>query len=157
VGTSVAVAIYRLLPNDTDFTPFLAAGFAGLNTAYIDGAAVYHTPLDTPAAMDTGSPQHHGDNTLALLRGLGRADLTRVRSDGDATYFPAPGGLARYPGHLTWPIAVLAALAVPVLGWAARRRHRPTRSPAAQLSDGRPSRRCWTRTGRCRSGWPSWH
>jgi hypothetical protein len=122
VGTSFAVEIYRLLPNDTDFTPFLQGGFAGLNTAYIDGAAVYHTPLDTPASMDTGSLQHHGDNALALTRALGDTDLATLRSGVDATYFPAPWGLVRYPGALTWPLAGVALLTVLLLAVSGRRR-----------------------------------
>ncbi|GAA0794896.1 M28 family peptidase [Spirilliplanes yamanashiensis] len=122
VGTSFAVEVYRLLPNDTDFTPFRLAGFAGLNSAYIDGAAVYHTPLDTPAAMDTASLQHHGDNALALVRDLGGRDLATLRAGGDATYFPTPWGLARYPGALTWPLAGLALAAALALGFVARRR-----------------------------------
>ncbi len=124
VGTSFAVEVYRLLPNDTDLTPFLAAGFAGLNSAYLDGAAVYHTPLDTPAAMDRSSLQHHGDNALALARDLGGRDLARLRSTGDATYFPTPFGLARYPAALTWVFAVLALLAVAALAFVCRRRGR---------------------------------
>ncbi|MEU7905962.1 M28 family peptidase [Actinoplanes sp. NPDC049118] len=122
VGTSFAVEIYRRLPNDTDFTAFRERGFTGLNTAYIDGAAVYHAPTDTPAAMDTDSLQHLGDNALALTRDLGDRDLAGLRSGGDATYFPVPGGLAVYPGALTWPLAALALLAVLALAWLARRR-----------------------------------
>lgn len=122
VGTSFAVEIYRLLPNDTDFTPFRLAGFSGLNSAYIDGAAVYHAPTDLPSAMDRDSLQHHGDNALALARDLGNADLTRMSSGEDATYFPAPGLLVRYPGALVWPIAGLALVAVLVLAMLARRR-----------------------------------
>ena len=72
VGTSFAVEIYRALPNDTDFTAFLDQKFVGLNSAYIDGGAIYHTPLDTPAAMDRGSLQQHGDNALGLAREFGR-------------------------------------------------------------------------------------
>ncbi|MEU8232761.1 M28 family peptidase [Actinoplanes sp. NPDC048967] len=122
VGTSFAVEVYRLLPNDTDFTPFLDAGFTGFNSAYIDGSAVYHAPTDTPAAMDQGSLQHLGANTLALTRELGRRELPALRSDGDAVYFPVPGGLAVYPGTLTWPLAGLALLAVLALAWLSRRR-----------------------------------
>jgi hypothetical protein len=122
VGTSFAVEIYRLLPNDTDFTPFRKAGFTGLNAAYIDGAAVYHAPTDVPSAMNRDSLQHHGDNTLALARALGGRDLRTLASDGDATYFPVPGGLARYPGTLVWPLAVLALVAVLAMGVLARRR-----------------------------------
>lgn len=126
VGTSFAVEIYRALPNDTDFTAFLDHGFVGLNSAYIDGGAVYHTPLDTPAAMDRGSLQMHGDNALGLAREFGRTDLRDLRSGHDATYFPVPGGLVRYPGWLTLPLALFALVAVGALGWLLRRRGRAT-------------------------------
>ncbi|SBT48144.1 M28 family peptidase [Micromonospora auratinigra] len=126
VGTSFAVEIYRALPNDTDFTAFLDHGFVGLNSAYIDGGAVYHTPLDTPAVMDRGSLQMHGDNALGLAREFGRIDLRDLRSGHDDTYFPVPGGLVRYPGWLTLPLALLALLAVGLLGWLLRRRGRAT-------------------------------
>jgi hypothetical protein len=122
VGTSFAVEIYRLLPNDTDFTAFRDAGFAGLNSAYIDGAAVYHGPTDRPAVMDRDSLQHHGDNALALVQDLGGRDLGSLRAGGDATYFPIPGGQLTYPGYLVWPLAALALLAVLMLAWLARRR-----------------------------------
>ena len=122
VGTSFAVEVYRLLPNDTDFTAFREGGFTGFNSAYIDGAAVYHAPTDTPAAMDRDSLQHLGANTLALTRDLGNRDLPGLRSDGDAVYFPVPGGLAVYPGTLTWPLAALALAAVLGLALLARRR-----------------------------------
>ncbi|NHW87952.1 M28 family peptidase, partial [Escherichia coli] len=68
VGTSFAVEVYRALPNDTDFTAFLDEGFAGLNAAYLDGAAIYHSPLDIPDWVDRASLQNHGDNTLGLAR-----------------------------------------------------------------------------------------
>ncbi|SBT51839.1 M28 family peptidase [Micromonospora narathiwatensis] len=126
VGTSFAVEIYRALPNDTDFTAFLDHDFVGLNSAYIDGGAIYHTPLDVPAAMDRGSLQQHGDNALGLAREFGRTDLTKLGSDHDATYFPVPGGLIRYPGWLVLPLALAALVAVGLLGWLLRRRGRAT-------------------------------
>ncbi|WP_326561195.1 M28 family peptidase [Micromonospora sp. NBC_01796] len=122
VGTSFAVEVYRLLPNDTDFTAFLDHGFTGLNSAYLDGGAIYHTPLDTPARVDRGSLQQHGDNALALAREFGATDLADLRAGNDATYFPVPGTLVRYPGWLTWPLALLAVVAVGLLGWTTRRR-----------------------------------
>ena len=125
VGASFAVEVYRILPNDTDFSAFARTGrFTGLNAAYIDGSAAYHTPQDTAARLDRGSLQAHGDNTLALARELGDTDLGDLRSPSaaDATYFPILGLLVRYPAALTWPLAGLAALAVLVLAWRARRR-----------------------------------
>jgi hypothetical protein len=124
VGTSFAVEVYRRLPNDTDFTAFLDRGFIGLNAAYIDGGAIYHTPLDTPARMDRSTLQQHGDNALALARELGSVDVAKVAAGTDATYFPVPWGLIRYPGWLTWPLAALAVAATALLGWYARRRGR---------------------------------
>jgi Peptidase family M28 len=122
VGTSFAVEIYRLMPNDTDFTAFRDAGFTGLNSAYIDGAAVYHAPTDRPSVLDRDSLQHHGDNALVLVRDLGGRDLGSLKAGGDATYFPVPGGQLTYPGYLVWPLAALALLAVLILAWLARRR-----------------------------------
>ena len=122
VGTSFAVEIYRRLPNDTDFTVFRGAGFIGLNSAYIDGATVYHAPTDLPSAMDQDSLQHHGDNTLALARDLGDRDLAKLAGRADATYFPVPGLLVHYPAGLVWPLAGLALAAVLGLAWLARRR-----------------------------------
>ncbi|MCA5893296.1 M28 family peptidase [Isoptericola sp. NEAU-Y5] len=118
VGSSLAVEVYRILPNDTDFSPFLddpEARFTGLNSAYIDGAAAYHAPQDTADRMSLATLQHHGSNALALVRELGDADTAALAqpSAHDATYFPLPGHvLARYPGWLTWPFALAAVLAV---------------------------------------------
>jgi hypothetical protein len=122
VGTSFAVEIYRRLPNDTDFTVFRKAGFTGLNSAYIDGAAVYHAPTDVPSSMDRDSLQHHGDNALALARDLGDRDLATLSGGADATYFPVPGLLVHYSAGLVWPVAGLALVAVAGLAWLARRR-----------------------------------
>ncbi|WP_305786041.1 M28 family peptidase [Symbioplanes lichenis] len=122
IGTSLAVEVYRMMPNNTDFTAFLGRGFTGLNSAYIEGVAWYHTPLDTPSTVDRGTLQQEGDNLLALARELGDENLPALRSGQDATYFPLLGGLARYPGALTWPIAAAAVLAVLALAWLIRRR-----------------------------------
>jgi len=126
VGTSFAVEVYRILPNDTDFTLFLEARqrFGGLNSAYIDGSVVYHTPHDTPSAMDKASLQHHGDNAVALARAFGATELGPMTRPAayDSTYFPVGRLLVRYPGALVWPLAVLALLGVAGLAGLARRR-----------------------------------
>jgi hypothetical protein len=124
VASSFAVEVYRALPNDTDFSVLLDAGFAGLNTAFIDGAAGYHTPQDTPDRLDRATLQAMGDNALALARDLGDRELTTLAEPGgnDATYFPVPGGLIRYSGDLVKPLAGAAVVAVALLVWALRRR-----------------------------------
>jgi hypothetical protein len=124
VATSFAVEVYRALPNDTDFTVMRTAGFTGLNTAYIDGAAAYHSPQDTPDRLNPGSLQAMGDNALALTRALAAADLRPLAEPAteDATYFPVLTKLLRYPGSWVWPVAAAAAVLVLLLAVVLRRR-----------------------------------
>jgi hypothetical protein len=125
VGSSFGVEVYRTLPNDTDFSALLADGdFTGMNTAFIDGVAAYHTPQDVPARLDRGTLQALGDNALALARELGGRDLAPLAEPGaqDATYFPVLGELVRYPGRLVWPLALASVAAVGLLGLVVRRR-----------------------------------
>jgi hypothetical protein len=125
VASSFAVEVYRALPNDTDFSVLLADGrFTGMNTAFIDGAAAYHTPQDVPQRLDRSTLQAMGDNALALARELGDRDLAALSEPGaeDATYFPVLEELVRYPGSWVWPLAAGAIVAVLVLVVVARSR-----------------------------------
>ncbi|HEU0239150.1 MAG TPA: M28 family peptidase [Micromonosporaceae bacterium] len=125
VATSFAVEVYRRLPNDTDFTMFRESDrFTGLNSAYIDGSGVYHSPEDRPSYMDRGSLQQNGANALALTRAFAGADLASLSKPAayDDTYFPVSSVLVRYPGWLVWPFAALAVAAVLGLAAVARRR-----------------------------------
>jgi len=118
VASSFAVEVYRAMPNFTDFSVLMAdGGFTGMNTAFIDGAAAYHSPQDVPERLDRGTLQALGDNALATARALGDADLAGLTApaDGDATYFPVLGELVRYPGSLVWPLAAGALAAVGLL------------------------------------------
>ncbi|MFC4011961.1 M28 family peptidase [Nonomuraea purpurea] len=121
-GDSSMVELYRLLPNNTDFTPMTKAGFSGMNFAYIEGSSRYHTADDSIGFLDRGSLQHHGTNMLALARALGDADLPALRADHDTTYFRIFGTMVTYPNGLVWPLAGLALAAVAGLGVLARRR-----------------------------------
>lgn len=120
-GDSSMVEVYRLLPNNTDFTVFAANGFEGLNFAFIEGAARYHTEGDSIEHLDRGSLAHHGENMVALTRELGGADLTTLSADNDDTYFRVLGLSVSYPNGAVWPLAVLALLLVVALTWLARR------------------------------------
>ncbi|HXX70731.1 MAG TPA: M28 family peptidase [Candidatus Acidoferrum sp.] len=102
---SVAYTIYKLLPNDTDFTIFKGAGYQGMNFAYLKGVSQYHTPLDNSANVSAASVEDHGDQVLPLISALANADFSNWPR-GDAVYFTIFG---RWMVH--WP-------ARRALGWA---------------------------------------
>ncbi|HNS85381.1 MAG TPA: M28 family peptidase [Parvularculaceae bacterium] len=70
VGNSLATDIYKMLPNDTDLSEFLALGGDAINFAYSDRLPIYHTPLDTIANLDRRSLAHLGTSALAGLDGF---------------------------------------------------------------------------------------
>jgi len=114
-------ACYQLLPNDTDFTVFRNAGFAGMNFSLAEGSARYHTPEDSPANLDHASLQHMGSTALTAAGYLAEQDLGAPRG-GQLTYFTVLGELVYYPQFLAVPLAVLAAVVFAATVLYARRR-----------------------------------
>lgn len=111
VANSLSADIYKLLPNDTDFTIFKQAGMNGLNFAYIEGVASYHSSLDNMANLDERSLQHHGMYALALARGFGNSDLNAPISRSEAVYFDLFGRTLIYYSRTTaLVLATLVAL-----------------------------------------------
>ncbi|HTF39151.1 MAG TPA: M20/M25/M40 family metallo-hydrolase [Propionibacteriaceae bacterium] len=122
VGDSALAAMYEAGSQNTDFTVFKEAGFPGLNFAFVDGTAYYHSSRDTFANLELSGVQHHGVNMLALTRALGERDLGNVRSADDATFFTVLGRSVSYPNWLVWPLAGLAVVALAAAALLARRR-----------------------------------
>ncbi|MBE1485545.1 M28 family peptidase [Plantactinospora soyae] len=122
MATSFSAEVYRRLPNDTDFTQFKTAGYAGMNFAVIGGSARYHTAQDNLATVDRGSVQDMGDTVLAATRELGDRRLSGVASSGEATWFSIGPWLVRYPAGMVLPLAALAVAATVAACWYARRR-----------------------------------
>jgi hypothetical protein len=120
-ATSLSYDLYKLLPNDTDFTVFKEAGMAGLNFALVKGPGYYHSPLDTAENLSPRSLQHQGTYALELTRHFGNLELGSRRS-GDAVYFNVLGSpLLSYSRKWVMPSALLLALAcVVVLAWGRR-------------------------------------
>lgn len=123
-GTSLANAVYDLMPNDTDFSVFKQAGYKGLNFAFIGGVQNYHTRLDTADAVDPGTMQHHGDNMLAVVRHFAQTDLNQQSSD-DAVYFPLwPGRLFVYSQKASmWLFGIAGAAVGLFVLWSVRARN----------------------------------
>lgn len=107
---SLLYEAYRRLPNETDMTMFKRAGYPGLNFAYIDGPARYHSQSDSLDQLDHRSLQHQGFYALALARHYGNLDLTNTKTS-NAVYFDLLGlTLIHYPTRWVIPLAILTLL-----------------------------------------------
>lgn len=90
VATSVMAEIYRSMPVASDLTMFLEKGIPGMNFAFVNGLARYHTALDTPELLMKRSLQHHGENALGLARRFGEEPLEQAKTGGTSVYFNLP-------------------------------------------------------------------
>jgi peptidase M28-like protein len=115
-GTSLAVEIYRRMPNDTDFTVLRGVGIPGINLAFIGGVARYHTPLDDLAHLDAGSVQHQGETVLATTRAFAKDGVATPTSD--AAFTDLLGlVVVRWPASWSLPLLGIAALGLVRAGW----------------------------------------
>jgi Zn-dependent M28 family amino/carboxypeptidase len=132
VATSVAPAVYGLIPNDTDLTVLGRNGMAGLNLAFVLGVVRYHTPLDDVDHLDPRSLQHQGENALALVRAAAEEPLETPQR-ARLVYFDVLAlGVVSYARPLA--VALGAAALVAAAAWLLLRRGpRPLRRLAAGL------------------------
>lgn len=124
VASSLAGEVYERMPNDTDFSVFLRAGYRGYNFAFIEGLRHYHTPEDTVSNLDPRSVQHHGESMLSLARHLASRPVHEVFPDlGDEVYFNLSGlAFVHYRERWVWWLEALALVAAVVALAAAARR-----------------------------------
>ena len=108
---SLFTAVYRSMPNGTDFSVFQKAGWQGFNFAIIDGAHRYHQPDDTFANLDPRSVQHFGEHALRLstLIASNTNDLAATKED--AVFFDVLGlFVVHYP--VSWCLPIRFALLI---------------------------------------------
>jgi hypothetical protein len=114
--SSLYAEIYKRLPNDTDLTPFLQAGFTGYNFSFIGNVAHYHTPRDRRANLDPQAIQQQGESALGLVTSLADTDFAALKS-GDDIYFDVLGfWLPRLPKSWALPLSVLAFFGIALAG-----------------------------------------
>lgn len=110
IASSFFNDIYKILPNDTDFTEFKLKGIDGLNTAFIENLNNYHTQADNPKNLDRNSLSHQGENLLAVVRELRNRNFDEAAS-GEVIYFDVFGmKLFSYPKSLVLPLMIFAVL-----------------------------------------------
>ncbi|RVT89385.1 M20/M25/M40 family metallo-hydrolase [Sphingomonas crocodyli] len=108
-ANSVSVLVYDRMPNSTDYTPAKARGIPGFNIAPLDRAWTYHSPLSTPDALDPGTLQDMGDQTLGVIRAMAFARDLPAREP-DAAFADLMGRwMIVYSAGWGWVVLGLAA------------------------------------------------
>jgi hypothetical protein len=112
-ANSVSYEVYRLLPNDTDFSIYRRRGLGGFNFAYSSSASLYHSQRDSLRYIDARSLQHQGEHAYEVAAVLADADLDALKSTSDASYFDVFGrALVVWPAALNVPVAAVALLGI---------------------------------------------
>jgi hypothetical protein len=110
VVSSLYDEIYKYLPNNTDLTVYEAAGLPGINFAFFEEFAHYHTPLDTLANLNPDSVQHQGDNALAAVRAFAELDLSHPPDGNRVSIDLFPGVIVQWPEPWTLWLAAVCLL-----------------------------------------------
>ncbi len=120
VANSMAYEIYKIMPNDSDFSMFRKGKYTGVNQANIDGFANYHSMTDIVENIDPRIVQHHGSNMLGLIRHFDQQDLDNTKAD-DVNFFnPVGRWLWYFPAFLNIPLILLCIGLVILLIYANR-------------------------------------
>ncbi|MDE7453207.1 MAG: M28 family peptidase [Clostridia bacterium] len=119
---SIAADVYDMLPNDTDLSPFLEYGCAGMNFAVLDSLKVYHNEKDCYEAVDAGALAKYCNTLLPLLEEYTQnakySQPDYFKNGHDTLFFTLfPNALVSYSAVTGWIffgiiIAVVIALVV---------------------------------------------
>lgn len=119
-SNSLAVFVYELMPNGTDFTLPKERGVQGINLAFIGRPDQYHARASTPDALDQGSVQHIGSQALEMSNALLRAPALPAATQ-NIVYADLFGQVI--VGHAPatgWLLLALAFLGLGAAMWRAR-------------------------------------
>ena len=104
--------LFKLLPNNTDFSPLQNTGIPGLDFAFAEGFVHYHNLTDNVDNIDTRMMQEQGDNMLGSIRHFAGLDhQTRPVNSlpSNTTYFDLLGNiLIHYPLSTNFILVLLA-------------------------------------------------
>ncbi|WP_231730117.1 M20/M25/M40 family metallo-hydrolase [Novosphingobium sp. Fuku2-ISO-50] len=126
-GSSLAVFLYSVLPNDTDLTEALSwtnsHGVAAYNFAFIGRPGLYHSPKADADRLDQGALQDIGGQVLDLTRAL-LAAPSLPHAAPDVVFFDVFGlTMVTLPTYAGWIMLGLAFIAIGAI-WHRRGRGR---------------------------------
>ena len=109
---SIATAVYRVMPNATDFTPFVNIGKAGMNLAVLDNLYYYHTDRDNFDNISRRSLAHYAALIMPIISEYtgndSYAGSDAFVSDRDGVFFTLfPDVMVLYSGTVATIISLL--------------------------------------------------
>ncbi|WP_028775787.1 M28 family metallopeptidase [Shimazuella kribbensis] len=111
---SFLTALFHQMPNDTDLTRFLKAGYSGLNFAAAEGAENYGRETDTFANLDRGTAYHYLLTTLEIADHAAQVPFEEGGKQ-DSLFFPlSPSYLLIMSSFTSY---ILSAVAVVLAIW----------------------------------------
>ncbi len=117
--SSLYAEIYKVLPNDTDLTLFIRAGFPAFNFAFADNVRYYHSPFDIRANLDPGTLQMQGDNMLGVASALETTDFASLEGGNDI-YVSLQGWLLpRMSAAWALPLSIVVFVVLALSLWIA--------------------------------------
>lgn len=115
-STSVATAVYKLMPNGTDFTEFINANYQGLNFAMIEGAEHYHKPTDTVENLAKDTAFQYYKTIQSLTSAFAQEDLSQMGHRQEGVFFTfGRGNLMVMPAGVALGLSFLPLLLALVL------------------------------------------
>lgn len=104
---SLAAQIYDMMPNDTDLSPFIESGYAGLNIATLDSLKTYHNEKDVFTSIDEKTFSKYCDTLLPLLdeytKSAKYSDMNYFECSSDALFFTLfPNAMIVYDEAVGW-------------------------------------------------------
>ncbi len=109
-ANSMAYEVYKIMPNDTDFSMFRDTKISGINSATVEGLVHYHSMTDTPENISQDLLQHHGSNMLGMAQHFGNLNLAQTKAP-DVNFFnPIGSSLIIYPAKYDMALMLLTIL-----------------------------------------------
>ncbi|MBL8891099.1 MAG: M20/M25/M40 family metallo-hydrolase [Planctomycetaceae bacterium] len=124
--SSLFFEVYKLLPNNTDFTHYRKLPIQGWNFAFVGNVLDYHTPQDNFANVDRRSIYHHAVHASALMAKFANAKELKIES-GRSVYFDYLSlGVLAWPEEFTVYLACVPTIMILASFMIAWRAHRLT-------------------------------
>ena len=109
---SLATDVYRVMPNYTDFTAFIAQGMQGLNFSNLYKIEDNHTPRDVFENISISAIQDYGEQILSLVSAYAQGNVPNTfASNEDMAWFTLTRGIfIHFPVFMNWVWFALAAI-----------------------------------------------